>query len=261
MRNRIAVRGQLASLARQNLKLARRWKADQLGAVAIDRLRDMTINFGFSLSLGDLTYLDSGWYVTHAGLVRLASRRRCAGIEVQQIVKSCDQSAGRWVFKATVYKSSGSRGFVGYGDADPTNTSPLVRGAEMRVAETRAVNRALRKAYGIGLCSVEELGWVTGSPSPAREKDRAVKPPHQNGSNNGQPKLRDRLCVLIRQYNLDPTLVKAYAADFCGTASLKEASRDLVESFISHLSTAAKENRDGLVCKLNSYAQPVEVKL
>jgi hypothetical protein len=27
----------------------------------------------------------------------------------------------------------------------------------MRVAETRAVNRALRKAYGIGLCSVEEL--------------------------------------------------------------------------------------------------------
>ena len=28
----------------------------------------------------------------------------------------------------------------------------------MRVAETRAVNRALRKAYGIGLCSVEEFG-------------------------------------------------------------------------------------------------------
>ena len=28
----------------------------------------------------------------------------------------------------------------------------------MRVAETRAVNRALRKAYGIGICSVEALG-------------------------------------------------------------------------------------------------------
>ena len=28
----------------------------------------------------------------------------------------------------------------------------------MRVAETRAVNRALRKAYGIGICSVEEIG-------------------------------------------------------------------------------------------------------
>ena len=58
-----------------------------------------------------------------------------------------------------------SKGFVGYGDADPSNVSPLVRGAEMRVAETRAVNRALRKAYGIGLCSVEELGSFSAPPN------------------------------------------------------------------------------------------------
>ena len=53
-----------------------------------------------------------------------------------------------------------------------------------------------------------------------------------------QPRLRDRLCLLIRQHNLDPALVKAYAADFCGTATLKEASRELVESFIAHLADA-----------------------
>ena len=81
-----------------------------------------------------------------------------------------------------------------------------------------------------------------------------------NGSGNGQPRLRDQLCLLIRQYNLDPNLVKAYAADFCGTATLSGASRELVESFISHLAAAAKENRDALVCKLNSYAQPVEAR-
>jgi hypothetical protein len=74
------------------------------------------------------------------------------------------------------------------------------------------------------------------------------------------PRLRDQLCVLIRQHNLDPTLVKAYAADFCGTATLSGASRDLVQSFISHLSSTAKENRDGLVCKLNSYAQSAEAR-
>jgi hypothetical protein len=79
---------------------------------------------------------------------------------------------------------------------------------------------------------------------------------HHNGSNNGQPLLRDQLCILIRQHNLDATLVKAYAADFCGTATLSGASRELVESFIYHLSAAAKDNRDGLICKLNSYAQP-----
>ena len=131
----------------------------------------------------------------------------------------------------------------------------------MRVAETRAVNRALRKAYGIGLCSVEELKWLSGSSEPIENRRQQNQPASSNGSNNGNPRLRDRLCVLIRQYNLDPILVKAYAADFCGTPTLKDASRDLVESFISHLATSAKENRDGLVCKLNSYAQPVEVKL
>lgn len=61
-------------------------------------------------------------------------------------------------------------------------------------------------------------------------------------SGNGQPRPRDQLCLLIRDHQLDPVLVKAYAADFCGTATLSGANRELIESFISHLSTAAKEN-------------------
>jgi hypothetical protein len=171
-----------------------------------------------------------------------------------------DAALGRWVFKATVYKSPRSRGFVGYGDADPSNVSALVRGAEMRVAETRAVNRALRKAYGIGLCSVEELGSFSPPTRISHPKHVAPVPSNGNGSSHGQPRLRDQLCLLIRQFNLDPTLVKAYAADFCGTETLKEASRDLVESFISHLAKAAKEDRDGLARKLNSYVQSEEVQ-
>jgi len=212
------------------------------------------------MALGDIQLIEGRWYVTHSGLLRIAQRKRCIGMRTALQKGLSDPAVNRWIFKATVFKTPGSKGFVGYGDADPTNTSPVVRGAEMRVAETRAVNRALRKAYGIGLCSVEELGRVTGSPAPTREQNRSAVPPHGNGSSNGQPRLRDRLCVLIRQHGLDPALVKAYAADFCGTPTLKEASRELVESFISHLTTAAKENRDGLLCKLNSYAQPVEVK-
>jgi hypothetical protein len=223
-------------------------------------LKELIVRYGLSVALGDLQYLDERWYVTHAGLLRLAQRKHCAGISVRRVRDFCDPGTCHWVFKATVYKRPGSKGFAGYGDADPANTSPLVRGAEMRVAETRAVNRALRKAYGIGLCSVEELGWLSGSPDSNRNGNQVAKPQHSKGSNNGQPRLRDQLCVLIRQYNLDPTLVKAYAADFCGTPGLKDASRELVESFISHLETSAKENKDALVCKLNSYAQPAEVK-
>src|SRR5258708_19253169 len=130
-------------------------------------LKDINQEFQVSIARGDLSRLDGKWYVTQGGLMLLARRNRCAGIQTRLIHQFCDPHSFRWVFRATVYKSRPSKGFVGYGDADPTNTSPLVHGAEMRVAETRHVNRALRKAYGIGICSLEELGWLSVSPGPA----------------------------------------------------------------------------------------------
>ena len=53
----------------------------------------------------------------------------------------------------------------------------LVHGAEMRVAETRAVNRALRKAYGIGICSVEEIGSFDEPGPPSREAKKLPPQP------------------------------------------------------------------------------------
>ena len=197
--------------------------------------------------------------VCHAwGPLALAQRRRCIGIGVHEVRYLCDPVSGRWVFKATVYKSPGSRGFSGYGDADRFNVSPLVHGAEMRVAETRAVNRALRKAYGIGLCSVEELGWEPKAYGPS-DPQRASEAGNNNGHQNGQPRLRDRLCLLIRQHQLDAHLVKAYAADFCGTPNLRDASREQIEGFITNLADWATKDRPALLCKLNSYAAPHEV--
>jgi hypothetical protein len=248
------------SLRKENRRLARRKWRSELSGIRLDGLDLMSQQYGFSVALGDITFLDGKWYVTNSGLLRLAHRSHCCGIRTQQVREFCEPSFHRWVFKSIVYKSNRSRGFVGYGDADPSNTSPLVRGAEMRVAETRAVNRALRKAYGIGLCSVEELGSLSGPPRSFSTPPHSNGHPTSNGSSNGQPRLRDQLCLLIRKYDLDPTLVKAYAADFCGTATLKEASRDLVESFISELTTAARNGRDTLLCKLNSYGQPAEMK-
>ena len=224
-----------------------------LGKRSRDCLTDLVDSFGVSVSRGHVQLLGDRWYITHAGLLHIAHRQGCFSLITNLESNFSDAAAGRWVFKATVFKSLHSKGFVGYGDADPSNVSSIVRGSELRIAETRAVNRALRKAYGIGICSVEELGSAASAdsaPNPAQNNHQ-----HHNGSNNGQPRLRDQLCILIRQHNLDARLVKAYAADFCGTATLSGASRELVESFISHLATAAKENRDGLVCKLNSYAQ------
>src|SRR5712692_8592758 len=210
------------SILRSNVHFARTtW--GQLPETAICALKKLTKEHALSVADGDLQFLDGRWYVTHTGLLRIALRSRCLGIRTAVQERFSNPAANRWVFKAVIHKSAGSKGFVGYGDADPSNVSPLVHGAEMRVAETRAVNRATERHSG-----------------------------------NGQPRLRDRLCQLIRQHRLDPTLVKLYAADYCGTAVLREASRDLVEAFINNLAEWAAKDRKGLLCHLNSYAQPKE---
>src|ERR1700758_544640 len=131
---------------RSNSQLARQlW--GETSQRTLRGLRELTVMHSLSVAAGDLQLLDGRWYVTHAGLLRLSQRKRCCGIHTALQKDLSDPSANRWVFKATVYRSPNSKGFVGYGDADPSNVSSLVHGAEMRVAETRAVNRALRKAY------------------------------------------------------------------------------------------------------------------
>jgi hypothetical protein len=99
------------------------------------------------------------------------------------------------------------------------------------------------------MCSVEEIGTI---PNPVEKL-----PPQKtncNGNGNGAgPKVRDRLCQIIRQHQLDPELVKAYAVDFCGTKTLRDASREQVENFVQQLADLAQKDRNALLCQLNSY--------
>jgi hypothetical protein len=236
----------------RNCRLARKLWGAGLSRWHIQTLRELTRSFQFSLLVGDLLLLDGKWYVTHTGLIRLARRNRCAGIHVRPVPEFSDSAKQRWAFEATVYKSRACRGFVGYGDADPSNVSSLVHGAEMRVAETRAVNRALRKAYGIGICSIEEIGSSTLLSETARVSEK-LPPKSANGNGYGGPRVRDRLCQIIRQHQLDASLVKAYATDFCGVKSLREATREQVENFVVYLADWAEKDRNALLCQLNSY--------
>jgi hypothetical protein len=221
----------------------------------LDSLKRLIAEHRLAVSNGDVIYVGNGWYVSHAGLLRLAEHRRCFGIHTRPVLASSDPTQHRWVFKATVFKSRTCKGFVGYGDADPSNVSELVRGAEMRVAETRAVNRALRKAYGIGICSIEEIGSVAEPQSP---RGSEKLPPQPANGNYGGPKIRDRLCQIIRQHQLDPVLVKSYAVDFCGTKTLRDASRQQVENFVAHLADWAEKDRNAVLCQLNSYLSSKE---
>jgi hypothetical protein len=250
------IRKSKRALLRENLRWARNALDPFFAMHTKVALRKLTDEFDFSAERGDLRILDSNWYVTHTGLIGLARRKRCRGIHVEAVDSLCDSASNRYVLKATVYPSKGSAGFVGYGDADPSNVSLRIRGAEMRMAETRAVNRALRKAYGVGICSVEEIGSFSG-PVETGSLSQKVPPKGSNGNGNvSGHKVRDRLCQIIRQHKLDPELVKAYAVDFCGTKALKDASRDQVETFVQQLADSAQKDREALLCQLNSYARP-----
>jgi hypothetical protein len=195
----------------------------------------------------DVQLLDDRWYITHSGLLHVARKNRCNGIHTEAVSEFCDPAANRWVVRATVFTTPRSKGFVGYGDADPSNVSPLVHGAEMRVAETRAVNRALRKAYGIGMCSVEEL--ENGS---CHSNSLHTESGSQRARPHGKSSLRDRLLLLIRQHQLDSEQVKLYAANFCGTPSLREASREQIEHFVDHLTRLAADGREHVISRIKA---------
>ena len=233
-----------------NLKFAKeRW--NPLSKEVRQHLRRLCQDYSFSVANGDLLLLESKWYVTHSGLLGLARRKQCAGINVQPVREFCEMKTCRWAFEATVYLSPTCKGFVGYGDADPTNISPTLRGCELRIAETRAVNRALRKAYGIGICSLEELA----------PKDRLSIPPKlpvnsTNGSksNRADTTVRSQTHQLIRKHKLDAELVKRYAADFCGTEALRNASREQVFGFVKAITEEAETNKPALLVRLTGYA-------
>jgi hypothetical protein len=241
------------SVRRRNIRSATK-RFGSLTPLIRQALYTLTDEYSLLVCSGDIVLLDNKWYVTNSGLLRVARNNRCNGIHTEIVAEFSDPIANRWVIKAKIFKTPRSKGFVGYGDADPSNVSPLVRGAELRIAETRAVNRALRKAYGIGICSVEELGSPAGHPGSYQTQSIRPSRTENGGSSRAgeQPSLRDRLLLLIRQNQLDAEQVKRYALQFCGTARLREASREQIEQFVEHLASLAASGSEQLTAKIKA---------
>jgi hypothetical protein len=214
-------------------------------------LRYLAKEFRFRMAKADLIRIDGNIYVTHSALLRLAKRKHCYGIRVSVLLRCSNPDKHRWVVQATVFPTGASLGFSGHGDADPSNVSPEFHGCELRIAETRAVNRALRKAYGIGLCSIEELS----SPPPTPTNGAAQKQPRPAALLEvvSAIPLRDQLRQLIRQHQLDSALVKQYALQHCGVKTLRQATREQVASLVKLLGERAAADRGALVADLQRF--------
>src|SRR5436190_21617886 len=89
----------------RSVRLAKRLWGQELTSYYIAALKQLIADHQLSVISGDLTFLCRHWYVTHSGLLRLATRRHCVGILTQPVLKSCDPANSNWVFCATVFKS------------------------------------------------------------------------------------------------------------------------------------------------------------
>lgn len=104
---------------------------------------------------GEVMMLRGKVYITAAGLQKLAVRDpNYEGCEIE--IVQADWEKNFYVIKARVWKKGCSHPFEDFGDADPS-TSSLRGRALFRHAITRARARAMRSAFAIPFCSVEEL--------------------------------------------------------------------------------------------------------
>ena len=110
-----------STLYARNLRAAKRTWGPRLEKSVAKALKHLSEDLQVEIASGDLLLLNDHWYVTHTGLLHLARRRRCSGINVEVVASLSDPTASRYVCKATVYSSKNCSGFAGFGDADPSN--------------------------------------------------------------------------------------------------------------------------------------------
>lgn len=118
-------------------------------------------------------------FVKHEGLLEVAHKIGLVKIQTEMLSSPSDEIH---LFKAKV-TLKGDKQFEAYGDASKENTNRGIASHIIRMAETRAVNRALRFATNIGLCSIDELGGDDD-----KESKETPKPEFKSAGDEAKPK-------------------------------------------------------------------------
>jgi hypothetical protein len=161
-------------------------------------------------------------------LLAWAKRLHVVGIHTEPVAALSVPQQRRFVFRATVFTTKECKGFTGFGEADPASVPPELRGCELRIAETRALSRALRKAFAL-----------VGT---SRHAGRDSHP------------IRERFAQVAVGLGVTPELLKAYAQVVCEAKSLRAAGPDRITSFLDHVEEQAKEDREQLLALIAQHA-------
>ena len=96
-------------------------------------------------------------YITHAGLLHLAAEKGIVQNIESTIIQTPSQENDNLAVVVSKVTLNDGRTYTGIGDCDDKNCSKNIAPHKMRMAETRAEGRALRKALGITLLMAEEM--------------------------------------------------------------------------------------------------------
>jgi len=86
---RSAAKDTSATLVRHNLRIVKQLYP-RLRQQDLTALRSLTQSLHLSISKGELLCIEGNWYVTNAGLLHIASKRRCLGISTILQKQFCD---------------------------------------------------------------------------------------------------------------------------------------------------------------------------
>jgi len=113
-------------------------------------------------------------FVLFEGLLDEAHKKGLSKIETEMDERSNEKQV---IFKAIVElkdKEGNINTFTGWGDADNDNVNEMVKKHKLRMAETRAIARALRFATNIGMCSIDEISHETQAESKKPEANKQL---------------------------------------------------------------------------------------
>lgn len=130
---------------------------------------------------GDVTRLNNREFVLFSGLLSLAHEHGLECLETEPV--SIDLDSRSAVFRCI---ARGQRGtFTGHGDGTQENLSKMVKPAFIRMAETRAIARALRFYLGIGMTAKDELPGNESERTQRTSRPAAARQAESQAPNTG----------------------------------------------------------------------------
>lgn len=128
---------------------------------------------------------------SYRGLLEMVHREHLREIRTELLQAPSKDNGDTAIVRAIVRTSRGT--FYGIGDANPRNVNPKMAPHCIRLAETRAEARAMRKAVNIGIVSLEELEGDGDGGIVERHHDQQGERHHEHGYDDDSPETGERL--------------------------------------------------------------------